>query len=164
MPQVTFTFSPKLTLVQKFFERLRGAAPKVAAERLEAFADDVVRRMQKPGRKAPKHINWDSIKQRTAFFASDAFGAGLPFVRTDRYINAWVKVKNSERSFTVQNTSPGALYIGGRMNGTGQSKIHQGRWPLFRDQMQYAFNALPKAVQRNLMGKIRELLSALRGH
>lgn len=61
-------------------------------------------------------IAWKSRKQQKAFFASDGFGAGIPTVRTDSYIDAF-EVEIVTAGFAGQviliNDDPAAPYVGG---------------------------------------------------
>jgi hypothetical protein len=106
--------------------------------------------MQVPGKPIVYPVPWDSNKQKKAFFASGGFGHGIPTVRTDRYISGWKVVQNTLQSYTVINSVRSAKYIGGLLSGLGQSRIHAGRWPLFRDAIDAVVYLLPKAVVENL--------------
>lgn len=147
MPQLTiYSNAP---IVRQGLEKLRGALPQIGRLRLYKAAKEIQRRMNKPGRKITYPVQWDSEKQRRAFFATDGFGRGIPTVRTNRYIKSW-KVKKAKAGYTLSNRSPAARYIGGRAKGSGQSKIHKGRWPLFRDATDFVVTHLPKLVTQNL--------------
>lgn len=146
MPQVTFRVKSNVPVVIQTLERLRGGFPRIGIDRLFNASKALVERMQKPGSKPPPHINWDTIRQRTAFFASKGFGAGLPFARTDDYVRGWGVVSNTKQSITVTNSTPGAKYIGGLQDGTGQSRMHAGRWTLLRDALDAVVATLPQAL------------------
>jgi hypothetical protein len=146
MPQVSFRVKSNVPVVIQTLERLRGGFPKIGIDRLFGAAQNLVERMQKPGSKPPPHIDWDTIRQRTAFFASKGFGGGVPHVRTDKYVRGWSVVSNTKQSVTVMNSMPGAKYISGLQDGTGQSRMHAGRWTLLRDALDAVLEALPRAL------------------
>jgi hypothetical protein len=87
-------------------------------------------KVSKPGSRPTYPINWDSEKQRRAFFATKGFGGGIPYARTGRYENAW-RISRSGSGFVLENPSPQSIYISGDENARGQSRIHRGRWPLW---------------------------------
>src|SRR6266404_203260 len=41
-------------------------------------------------------IEWTSERQRKAFFASDGFGNGIPYKRTDQLTDSWVVVVGTQ--------------------------------------------------------------------
>ena len=92
--------------------------------------EELKKAVSKPGSRPTYPINWDSEKQRRAFFATGGFGGGIPYVRTGRYENAWHIVRNAS-GYTLENPSDASIYISGDENARGQSRIHQGRWPLW---------------------------------
>jgi hypothetical protein len=148
MPQLTI--HSNVPVVRKGLERLRGGFPQIGRLRLYNAAKEIQRRMKKAGKKIKYPVNWHSLKQMLAFFASDGFGRGIPTVRTNRYINGW-QVQRASAGYTVlHNKTKGARYIGGLADGSGQSKIHKGRWPLFRDVADLVISKLPKLVVKNL--------------
>ena len=88
-------------------------------------AERVKERMSEPGQPVTYPIQWDSEKQRRAFFATDGFGEGIPYQRKGVY----------ERSYAVERKPLGAQLhaphpagaIGGTPEGW-QSRINRGRW------------------------------------
>jgi len=78
-------------------------------------------------------INWDSEKQRRAFFATDGFGRGIPTERTGAYTEGF-KVRRVElRAYALVNLTPYASHVGGNAAGGRQSRIHRGRWPIVKE-------------------------------
>lgn len=94
-------------------------------EILQGTAENVRKRMSEPGTPAPQDIEWDSDRQRKAFFASDGFGGGVPYNRTGHYQNSWTVERQPLGAF-LHAPSPAAA-IGG-FPGGWQSKIHRNRW------------------------------------
>lgn len=59
-------------------------------------------------------IDWTSVKQRAAFFASNGFGRGIPTKRTDQLRTSWsVKVSSYlvEHLVTLRNPKGYAKYV-----------------------------------------------------
>jgi len=112
--------------------------------------------LQKPAPKPSYPISWDSEKQRRAFFASDGFGGGIPYVRTGRGSKAW-QVQELATGGTLSNPTKQAVYIWGDNNGQNQSRIHKGRWPLFKKVVDRLKKTAPPSVQSVITGLIRRL-------
>jgi hypothetical protein len=88
--------------------------------------------MMEDGKPIQYPVQWDSPKQRAAFFASNGFGKGIPYKRTHQYRLGW---KTERQPFGGQyrvllaNKSPAGA-IGGMVKGSQwQSRIHRNRWP-----------------------------------
>jgi hypothetical protein len=95
----------------------------------------------------PTHpINWDSEKQRRAYFATEGFGGGIPSHRTGRYQRSW-RVIRVGADYAIDNPDPAAVYIGGDEQGTSQSRIHQSRWPLSAPLIFTSLNAAPSEIE-----------------
>lgn len=59
---------------------------------------------------------WTSARQRAAYFASNGFGAGIPYTRSHRLAKAWrVEVEGNEQSaaLVASNPSPAATFVQG---------------------------------------------------
>ena len=104
---------------------------------MAATAKRVQKRMQEPGKPITYPVQWDSVRQMKAFFASNGFGGGIPYQRKGRYEQGW-KLVNTKNGVELANRTRGARYIGGLRSGRDispgkkQSRIHKDRWPLFR--------------------------------
>lgn len=126
----------------------------------------VVIKMRQPGMPITYPVKWASQKQRRAFFARDGFSkpAGwkrpkgyvnknIPTQRTGRYNKGWELVEKRDDSqfkatangtlklsFTIQNYAPYYQFVGGDINGVGQSPIHKGRWKTLESVLQQSLN------------------------
>lgn len=150
MPFISLKIDPPATLVAKRFERLRKKIPLVSRQRLYDAAVEIRKTMKKPGTKPTYPIQWDTPKQRRAFFASDGFGRGIPTRRSNEYTKAWQVIKR-EDGYDVGNPLAHSKYIGGTARSTRrQSKIHRGRWNLFKVVKDKVIKRLPKTVKRVL--------------
>jgi len=122
--------------VTQSLTRLGEAIPRIVnadiLRTLELARDELAQ----PGKPIKYPVQWDSEKQRRAFFATDGFGRGIPTVRTGAYNAGW-KVKQTgsgtAREFTLSNITPYSRYVGGTAYGKAQSNIHAGRWPLAQE-------------------------------
>lgn len=119
--------------------------PKVSRLVIYRKAQGIQKRMKQPGPKPTYPINWDSERQRRAFFASNGFGRGIPYKRTGEYVDNWKLDKLDEIGYRVSNFSLSARYVGGDVFGK-QSNIHKGRWPNFRKSVDEELATLPKEI------------------
>jgi hypothetical protein len=100
--------------------------------------------MQQVGSPVTYPVKWDSDKQRKAFFATNGFGKGIPYVRTNQYVNGW-QVAQFANGYSISNKHPAGA-IGGTITETQatspqaigqaalqswQSRIHKNRWKKF---------------------------------
>lgn len=135
-------FKVKITAdkFNSFLKKLPAQFERAALDASNETAETILREMRVPGRPRSKgeKVNWDSLKQMMAYFASDGFGKGIPSVRTNNYIQGYTKT-SLPNGFSISNQSPAGA-IGGTILSnspvigniedlyTWQSKIHKGRW------------------------------------
>lgn len=63
-------------------------------------------------------IEWASDKQRKAYFATDGFGAGIPYQRTGGLANSWtLQFENTPNggTYIFNNPSRAARFVGGSL-------------------------------------------------
>ncbi len=147
MPQLTIKVEGDL--VRRGLQDLGAEIPKIGRLQFYQTALRIKSRMSKPGAKPNYPINWVSVKQRKAFFASEGFGGGIPHVRSGRYEGGW-DIVSLDDGYRLINRTPGAKFVGGSAYGTDQSPIHAGRWPLFRDVVEEETEKLPEAVTEQI--------------
>ena len=59
---------------------------------------------------------WTSDRQREAYFASNGFGAGIPYQRTNKLLQAWkafITLNGAFASIGIENTAPAAKWVYG---------------------------------------------------
>ena len=111
-------------------------------------------------------VEWESTRQMRAYFATDGFGAGIPYVRSHGLVNAWsvvVDYTNTLSSITVENLNPVATYV----YGFRQQRFHRNTgWPFAPDilqavsiqaneRLEYVFlDMLHKAIKEGRYGAI----------
>jgi hypothetical protein len=72
--------------IQRFVNK---SIPRAGKFGLRSLAERVQKRMQVPGKRIRYPIDWDSVRQMIAFFASNGFGKGIPYRRSNRYKDGW---------------------------------------------------------------------------
>jgi len=150
MPFLSIKITPPARLVARRFERLRRKIPVVSRKRLYDAAVYIRSQMKQEGDPVVYPIRWDSVKQRKAFFASDGFGSGIPTRRSGEYQKNWQVIKSEgDDGYDVGNPLAHSKYIGGTARSVNrQSRIHKGRWPLFKEVIEKALYKYlrPKAI------------------
>jgi len=150
MPFLSLKIIPPARLVARRFERLRRKVPLISLKRMYDTAVAIRKVMKEEGQPPTHPIQWDSVKQRKAFFASDGFGRGIPTKRTGEYTKGWQVIK-TEDGYDVGNPLTHSKYIGVTARSAGrQSRIHRGRWKVFRDAITRFVGKLPKKVKESL--------------
>ena len=91
-------------------------------------AERVRARMAVPGkpRAEGEKVDWDTPRQKRGYFASDGFGAGIPYTPTQHYELSWQAARQPFGT-TLHAPHPAGA-IGGMPSGW-QSRIHRGRRP-----------------------------------
>src|SRR5690349_11752070 len=77
-------------------------------------AKNVQVRMQEEGKPIQYPVQWDSERQRRAFFATKGFGKGIPYRRTGRYRLGW-RISNQPFGAKLSNRRPAGA-IGGMIS------------------------------------------------
>lgn len=149
MTQLTIRVDGRL--VRTGLQNLDAEIPQIGRLQIYRTAMNIRKGMQVRGPRPGYPIQWDSVKQQKAFFASKGFGGGIPHARTDFYIKSWRVERAGDIGYRLVNDSPGAKYIGGDAYGQGQSKIHRGRWPLFRDESDKEIQELPGNIAKEIL-------------
>ncbi len=127
------------------FQAAEGAALEALLDGLEPVVNDIQSAMQSEGDPSESPVHWDSEKQRKAYFASDGFGAGIPYQRSGNTRGSWIKDK-MQQAWLLTHPAVSARYVYGTLQGGtrpangGQSLIHQGRWPAFSVIVSYIWN------------------------
>lgn len=135
-----------------YFDALDSAAREELRKTAELIRDD----MREEGKPVTYPVQWDSERQRRAFFATNGFGAGIPYTRTGKYNSGWA-VAEFSAGYTISNSHPAGA-IGGTISNSfdpfnssnvaagWQSKIHRGRWKEFAVTAAKHISELPKRL------------------
>lgn len=89
-------------------------------------ASHVKDRMSEEGKPVRYPIDWDSPRQKRAYFATNGFGRGIPYKRTNKYPLGW-QLQRVSFGTNLSNRHPAGA-VGGLPSGW-QSRIHRNRWP-----------------------------------
>lgn len=95
--------------------------------RQRALKRQVLKIVAVAGKPVEYPIPWTSDLQRRAFFATDGFGSGIPYERTDTLIKSWdaaFEFTPEGGGFAVWNTDPKAPFVVGEF----QQPMFAGRW------------------------------------
>lgn len=95
------------------------ASPKLMARALKRQESRLKRRILKivkvePPPPKPGITKKMTPRQRRAFWATNGFGHGIPYVRTHALVNAWdarFEFEETGGGFVVENTSPAATFV-----------------------------------------------------
>jgi hypothetical protein len=145
--------------LQEAFEYIPVAISRYAHRELRPFASQWVDRTlrQEPG-PVQYPIEWESEKQRRAYFASDGFGHGIPYQRSHDYVNAWhvtADYTGGLTSINVRNDLPESDFIGGRR----QQRFHKNTgWANAQEELQLLSLALDERIETGLPIVIEQVL------
>lgn len=117
---------------------------KSTQEALLETAEAVNERMSIEGDPITYPVQWDSERQKRAYYATDGFGAGIPYQRTQTYINSGVVTAKPYGAQYFRPHPAGA--IGGTLKGW-QSSIHVGRWTYLPGAIEIEVAKLPKRIR-----------------
>lgn len=131
--------------VSFFISKTPAAAMKV----MEDMAKRVQDRMNVVGDPIQYPVNWDSEKQRRAFFATDGFGGGIPHQRSG--VPFW-STQSFENEVDLFGRHAAGPVFGLMPNGDWwQSRIHRGRWVVLKDVFYEELARLPAEIKRSLI-------------
>ncbi len=144
--------------VVKRFQALPGHIERAVLRTGKDISDTIVRLMKRPGMPVRYPIHWDSPKQRRAYFATEGFGKGIPYQRTDGYVNAWqskaiaggTQAENIGHQALMLAGSPSGNIVGSKVTASGQSHIHAGHWQLVKPVLEYVISKLPEKLLKAL--------------
>lgn len=139
-------------LVRKGLEDLAAEIPKIARKDIYDALNGAKGELSKPAPKPKYPINWDSVRQKIAFFATDGFGGGIPYVRraSGGMAKKW-RLTAKKIGWKLANIARGAKYVFGDSGGGSQSNIHKGRWKLFRTVVEKYIKNLPKTIKGHIV-------------
>ncbi len=138
--------------LRAYFAEMEDATRDEMKRTSESIRDE----MREPGSPVAYPIKWDSEKQRRAFFATNGFGAGIPYNRNGKYNSGWT-VSDFPNGYTISNSHPAGA-IGGTISNTfdpfnassvtagWQSSIHKGRWKVFAEVAAKHISAMPQKI------------------
>lgn len=91
-------------------------------------------------------IDWDSPKQKRAFFATNGFGQGIPYRRTHTMVNN-TNVERVALGTNLRIPHPGGAVFGlPGSPSTWQSRIHRNRWVYLLKVLFEELDKIPEAI------------------
>lgn len=125
----------------KGFDPLRGTIA-MYPDRVNAVASTVFRQrqpellagLQEVGAPVKYPIDWQTERQRKAFFATNGFGHGIPYRRTGKLAaSAFVRLVRKDDQWIIESgySASYAPFVVGRLFRRGkewQQRMHMGRW------------------------------------
>lgn len=144
----------------KHFERASRDATREIATNIRSEMQVIA-----PARNENDPVNWDSTKQKIAFFATDGFGEGVPHVRQGRYPN--FEVTALPMGYGISAKSPAGA-IGGTIGASSptiselsqleswQSAIHKGHWKPLLPVVRKQIGDLAKTIFEKLKNLVRD--------
>jgi hypothetical protein len=145
-----------LTELKRSLRELKIRLFPGAAKEIHVVAEKIRKDMGIPGSPPTYPIKWDSPKQQQAFFASNGFGGGIPTKRSNVSVEGW-RVVRLENGANVGNPLSHAAWVFGTAKGKRQSRIHKGRWNLFRNVVDSAVEKLPKNIRDKIVVIARDV-------
>lgn len=135
---------------------------RAATKTLKSAAETVTRIMSRAGLPSRSPVNWDTPKQKRKVMAKLK---GKPYKRTGATANAW-ETRPIDSGFQSENIGHNAVFLYGAPSGefpgavhvtrSGQSHIHQGRWPLVKPVVDAVLARLPKQLLDVLRVEVSE--------
>lgn len=141
MISITTTVNKAWQIINRFATKFPNGTIQV----LEATAKRVQKRMNVEGDEITYPIQWDSQKQRKAFFATNGFGKGIPYQRTFGSASAW-QVQSFANGVRLSAPHPAGAVSGMPNQNWWQSKIHKGRWPWLKTELYVELARLPAEI------------------
>ncbi len=138
----------RMTLTQ-FVRYFRGFIPLILRESvsvLEDTAQNIKERMNRPGSAITYPVNWDSEKQKQAFFATNGFGHGIPYQRQGNMEKAFEVSQSGFNTVNLFAPSPAGAVFGSPKHNWWQSNIHKNRWQWLKEVYFEEVAKIPSAL------------------
>lgn len=109
-------------------------------------ASRIKSRMSEEGEPVRYPIQWDSERQRRAFFATNGFGKGIPYRRTHA-MRLGIQAERVPLGATLKLPHPAGAVLGlPGSPSTWQSRIHRNRWPYLLEVLFDELAKIPAAI------------------
>lgn len=146
--QMTVHTDNSAQLVRQGLEDLGREIPRIGRKRIYEAMKRAQAILRIPKSRPRSPIQWDSVRQRKAFFASDGFGRGIPTRRTGRSLK-W-EISPTGTGYTLRNSADHARYPYGLHDGSGQSRIFAADYPLFSEVVENEIEGLPEDIEQHI--------------
>lgn len=148
-----------VTNIQSALKKLNYFVRRTPAAAMIVLEDTATRIQTRMNERKPVQypIQWDSEKQRRAFFATNGFGHGIPYNRTG---NTKWSIQKSFGEVNLFAPHPAGPVFGRMPDGNWwQSRIHRGTWPVLKTVLTDELAKLPKAI----MDKLKIVINDVEG-
>lgn len=136
-------------IVRAGLEDLSKEVPRISRRRIYNTMLKVRSRLRAPAPKPSYPIRWDSERQRRKVLALLRQRGDLPYTRKGRYEKGW-HIARTPTGYRLENPVLYSRYVGGAADGSGQSNIHRGRWPLFQQIVEEEIQTLPPDIEQHI--------------
>lgn len=142
----------------KEVQELMASLPRgIKLQAMEAIATYLIGNEQRGLAKAPERVQhdagnpyqWQSEKQRRAFFATDGFGGGIPYKRTGNLSAGWVysSTDSNWTSVKIENIESYAGFVMGDQQQRGHAA---DKWRKFADVISTNLTGAIRSAQRRV--------------
>lgn len=93
--------------------------PETIGKKIRPLFDPMLDKLEADPGPVARPIQWTSVKQRKAYFATNGFGRGIPTKRTNRARRSWKvrdAIKQGRYQIIIENTVPYAQFLYGSLN------------------------------------------------
>jgi len=119
---------------------------KDVSEVLFETASRIHKRIAVEGEPIRYPVQWDSERQRRAYFATNGFGSGIPYQRSNRMILG-IKTERVPLGTNLSIPHPGGAVFGlPGSPSTWQSRIHRNRWVYLLDVLFDELSKIPTEI------------------
>lgn len=119
----------------------------------EVIFETVIRikdRISEEGKPIRYPVQWDSERQRRAYFATNGFGAGIPYRRTHK-MRLGIQEERVPLGTNLRIPHPGGAVLGlPGSPSTWQSRIHRNRWVYLLQVLFDELAALPGHITNKI--------------
>lgn len=142
----------------KEVKELMASLPRgIKLQAMEAIATYLIGNEQRGLAKAPERVQhdagnpyqWQSEKQRRAFFATDGFGGGIPYKRTGNLSAGWV-YSSTDSNWTSVKIENIESYSGFVMGDQQQRGHAADKWRKFADVISTNLTGAIRSAQRRV--------------
>lgn len=98
----------------EFLESQEDIRDEILDNVVDALAPTALSALQRQPGTAVRPRDWQSERQRRAYFATNGFGAGIPYRRTGKLAASW-EMYAKDGTIVISNPSPIAKYVYGSL-------------------------------------------------
>ena len=152
--------------LEAFIASIETMVQDIANNVVEKYRATIIDELSSTPPPAKKPIEWQSEKQRKAFFATDGFGKGIPTKRTGKLQKGWMVdaiADGKAVNIVILNTNDYAKYVVGSLaqNASNASRFQQRMhkntgWELASVTAQYWLNEMMDEFTREYNSAIGE--------